>query len=163
MQEIFKKLDLLDYIDSFSKLLAREKSIIMEGDINLHYRLINELSSFDFKEPAKLTNLDNALLLIQKQGILKIYEIYEFIKIIDYFNYLKKFAFEGKLQEWMDKIIIPQEITNICDYFDDKSKLKTGVNEEYDAISEAIYRNKQEIKQNLYKTINSSKLKSIFS
>ncbi|QDF28770.1 endonuclease MutS2 [Halarcobacter anaerophilus] len=160
MQEIFKKLDLLDYIDSFSKLLAREKSIIMEGDINLHYRLINELSSFDFKEPSKLTNLDNALLLIQKQGILKIYEIYEFIKIIDYFNYLKKFAFEGKLQEWMDKIIIPIEITNICDYFDDKSKLKTGVNEEYDAISEAIYRNKQEIKQNLYKTINSSKLRA---
>jgi DNA mismatch repair protein MutS2 len=160
MQEIFKKLDLLDYIDSFSKLLAREKSIIMEGDINLHYRLINELSHFDFKEPSKLTNLDNALLLIQKQGILKIYEIYEFIKIIDYFNYLKKFAFEGKLQEWMDKIIIPQEITNICDYFDDKSKLKTGVNEEYDAISEAIYRNKQEIKQNLYKTINSSKLRA---
>jgi DNA mismatch repair protein MutS2 len=160
MQEIFKKLDLLDYIDSFSKLLAREKSIIMEGDINLHYRLINELSHFDFKEPAKLTNLDNALLLIQKQGILKIYEIYEFIKIIDYFNYLKKFTFEGKLQEWMDKIIIPPEITNICDYFDDKSKLKTGVNEEYDAISEAIYRNKQEIKQNLYKTINSSKLRA---
>lgn len=160
MQEIFKKLDLLDYIDSFSKLLAREKSIIMEGDINLHYRLINELSHFDFKEPSKLTNLDNALLLIQKQGILKIYEIYEFIKIIDYFNYLKKFAFEGKLQEWMDKIIIPPEITNICDYFDDKSKLKTGVNEEYDAISEAIYRNKQEIKQNLYKTINSSKLRA---
>ncbi|WP_044415081.1 endonuclease MutS2 [Halarcobacter anaerophilus] len=160
MQEIFKKLDLLDYIDSFSKLLAREKSIIMEGDINLHYRLINELSHFDFKEPSKLTNLDNALLLIQKQGILKIYEIYEFIKIIDYFNYLKKFTFEGKLQEWMDKIIIPPEITNICDYFDDKSKLKTGVNEEYDAISEAIYRNKQEIKQNLYKTINSSKLRA---
>ncbi|WP_321467850.1 endonuclease MutS2 [Halarcobacter sp.] len=160
MQEIFKKLDLLDYIDSFSKLLAREKSIIMEGDINLHFRLINELSNFDLKEPPKVANLDNALLHIQKQGVLKIYEIYEFIKIIDYFNYLKKFNFEGKLAEWIDRIIIPAEVLNICNYFDEKSNLKSGINEDYDAIGEAIYRNKQEIKQNLYKIINSSKLRS---
>jgi len=53
MQEIFKKLDLLDYIESFSKLLSREKSIILEGDINIHHRLISELSKFDFKEPPK--------------------------------------------------------------------------------------------------------------
>jgi len=160
MQEIFKKLDLTEYIDSFSKLLAREKSIIMEGDINLHYRLINELSNYNFKEPPKITNLDNALLHIQKQGVLKIYEIYEFIKIINYFNYLKKFEFENKLQEWMDKIIIPSELMDICNYFDDKSNLRSGISEEYDAISEAIYRNKQEIKQNLYKLINSSKLRA---
>ena len=160
MQDIFKKLDLLDYVDSFSKLLARQKSIILEGDINLHYRLINELSHFDFKEPPKVANLDNALLHIQKQGVLKIYEIYEIIKIINYFNYLKKFNFEGKLLEWMEKIIIPSEIFNICNYFDDKSNLRSGINEEYDAIGDAIYRNKEEIKQNLYKTINSPKLRS---
>ena len=160
MQEIFKKLDLIDYIDSFSKLLAREKSIILEGDINLHYRLINELSKFNIKEPPKLSNLDNALLHLQKQGILKIYEIYEFVKIVEYFNYLKRFEFDGKLQEWIDKVIIPSDITNVCSYFDEKSKLRSGIDEEYDAIGEAISRNKQEIKQSLYKTINSSNLRS---
>ena len=35
MQNILKKLDLIDYIESFSKLMAREKSIILEGDIEL--------------------------------------------------------------------------------------------------------------------------------
>ena len=49
MQNILKKLDLIDYIDGFSKLLAREKSIILEGDINLHFKLINLLFSFSFK------------------------------------------------------------------------------------------------------------------
>ncbi len=160
MQEIFKKLDLLDYIDSFLKLFSREKSIILEGDINLHYKLINELSKFDFKEPPKVANLDSQLIHLQKQGILKIYEIYEFIKIFNYFSYLKKFNFEGKLGEWLDKIIIHEEIINITDYFDEKIALKPGINEDYDAIKEAIYKNKQEIKQNLYKIINSNKIRT---
>lgn len=160
MQDILKKLDLLDYIDSFSKLLSREKPVILEGDINIHYRLINELSNFEIKEPPKLENLDIALMHIQKQGILKVYEIYEFVKIINYFTYLKKFNFDGKLQEWIDKIIIPSDVDNICTYFDEKSNLRQGVNEDYDAIKNAIYQNKQEIKQSLYKIINSSKLRS---
>lgn len=160
MQDILKKLDLLDYIDTFSKLLSREKPIVLEGDINLHYKLIKELSNFDFKEPPKLENLNTALLHIQKQGILKVYEIYEFVKIVNYFNYLKKFNFDGKLQEWIDKIIVPQEIINISSYFDEKSNLKKGINEDYDSIKNAIYQNKQEIKQSLYKIINSSKLRT---
>ncbi|MGB6328829.1 MAG: endonuclease MutS2 [Halarcobacter sp.] len=160
MQEIFKKLDLTDYIESFSRLLAREKSIILEGDINIHQKLINELSSFDFKEPQKVQDLDNALMHIQKQGVLKVYEIYEFVKIINYFNYLKRFNFDGKLQEWINKIIIPSEITKVTEYFDEKTNLKSGIDKDYDSIKDAIYQNKQEIKQNLYKMINNTKLRS---
>ncbi len=160
MQEIFKKLDLLDYIDSFSKLFSREKSIVLEGDINIHFKLINELSKYDFKEPPKVVNLDTQLVHIQKQGILKVYEIYEFIKIINYFLYLKKFTFEGKLGEWIDKIIVPSDIERVTEFFDAKSNLKSGINEDYDAIKDAISRNKQEIKHNLYKIINSSKIRT---
>ena len=112
MQNILKKLDLIDYLDSFSKLMAREKSIILEGDINLHHKLISELSKFDIKAPNKIENLDSALMHIQKQGILKMDDIFEFIKIINYFRYLKKFSFDGKLAEWIDKITIPNEIVN---------------------------------------------------
>ncbi|MFK2821537.1 endonuclease MutS2 [Arcobacter sp. YIC-80] len=160
MQNILKKLDLTDYIESFSKLLAREKSIILEGDINLHFKLINELSRYDINEPKKVENLDNQLVHLQKQGILKVYEIYEFIKIIKYFNYLKRFNFEGKLQEWIDKIIIPSEINSVCDYFDEKSNLKHGVNDDFDRVNEAIKKNKEQIKQSLYKSINNSNLRT---
>ncbi|MBD3831217.1 MAG: endonuclease MutS2, partial [Arcobacter sp.] len=160
MQNILKKLDLMDYIESFSKLMAREKSIILEGDINLHFKLINELSKFDFKAPSQVENLDSALMHIQKQGILKIYEIFEFIKIINYFRYLKRFNFDGKMLEWLDKIIIPNEIIKISDYFDDKSNLKDGVDEDFDNIKYAISKNKEMIKQSLYKIINSSKIRT---
>ena len=91
MQEIFKKLDLEDYLTSFSKLFAREKSVVLEGDINLHHRLINELAKYDLKEPQKVENLDGRLVHLQKQGTLRVEEIYEFVKIVNYFLYLKRF------------------------------------------------------------------------
>ncbi|MDX4012567.1 endonuclease MutS2 [Aliarcobacter skirrowii] len=159
MENLIKKLDLSDYITSFSKLFARDKSIILEGDINIHYKLIDELERFDFKAPLSVENLDSQLIHLQKQGILKIYEIFEFVKIVNYFLYLKRFNFEGKLFEWIDKIVIPNDILKICQYFDDKSNLKEGVNEDFDNIKHAIYKNKEDIKQSLYKTVNSSKLR----
>ena len=160
MQNILKKLDLIDYLDNFSKLMAREKSIILEGDINLHHKLISELSKFDIKAPSKIENLDSALMHIQKQGVLKIDDVFEFIKMINYFRYLRKFNFDGKLAEWIDKIVIPNDIVKVCEYFDDKANLRDGINQDFDNIKYAITKNKEAIKQNLYKTINSTKIRS---
>ncbi|WP_419769918.1 MAG: endonuclease MutS2 [Candidatus Marinarcus sp.] len=159
MQEIFTKLDLQDYIKSFSALFARQKPVVLEGDVNLHYRLINELSNYNFKQPQSVLNLDTALMHIQKQGVLKVDDIFEFIKIIKYFNYLKTFNNEGKLFEWLEKIIIPTEIVEVTKYFSEKGELKEGVDEDFDLIKKAIYANKESIKQSLYKIINSSKIR----
>ncbi len=160
MQEIFNKLDLEDYITSFQTLFSRHKEIILEGDINLHYKLIKELESYNFKEPPKVESLDSSLVHLQKQGILRIEDIYEFSKIIRYFNYLKRFSFEGKLLEWFDKIIIPEDIQKIESYFDDRGDLKEGIDEDLDLVKQAIYKNKDSIKQSLYKSINNNKLRS---
>lgn len=160
MQEIFNKLDLEEYIESFQSLYARQKDIVIEGDINLHYKLIHELDKYNFKEPPKVSNLDTALMHIQKQGILKLDDIFEVVKIIRYFNYLKRFSFEGKLLEWFEKIIIPDEIIRIESYFDDKGSLKDGVDEDFDLVKNAIYKNKDLIKQSLYKVINNQKVRS---
>ncbi|RXJ54131.1 endonuclease MutS2 [Candidatus Marinarcus aquaticus] len=159
MQEIFKKLDLIDYIEEFTKLFARKKEVVLEGDINLHYKLIQELSSYNIKQPLQTQNLDSALMHIQKQGILKLDDIYEFVKIIHYFEYLKGFNFESKLQEWMDKIIIPNDIENIASYFNKKGELKEGIDDDLDMIKKALYSNKESIKQALYKVINSAKIR----
>jgi DNA mismatch repair protein MutS2 len=155
MEKILKKLDLIDYIESFSKLMAREKSVILEGDINLHHKLISELSKFDFKAPSKVENLDSALMHIQKQGVLKIYEIFEFIKIINYFRYLKKFSFDGKMLEWLDKIIIPNEIIKISDYFDEKSNLKDGVAKLMRKIEKKQILKEKDIKRQMDRDIKS--------
>ncbi len=159
MQEIIKKLDLTEYLESFQELFSRKKNIILEGDINLHYKLIEELLKFNFNPPSEVKNLDTALVLIQKQAILGLDDIFEFVKIIRYFLYLKRFSFEGKLKEWIDKVIIPEDILKLELFFDSKGNLKDDVDEDYDLIKDAIYRNKDSIKQSLYKIINSSKLR----
>ena len=159
MEDIFKKLDLEEYINSFKKIFAREKDVHMEGDINLHHRFITELSNYDLKEPQKVENLDNRFLHIQKQGVLRVDEIFEFVKIIRYFLYLKRFNFEGKIDEWISKIIIPSDISKLDGFFDTKGNLKDGVDEDIDLVKQAIYANKEQIKQSLYKLINNSKIR----
>lgn len=159
MQEIFKKLDLEDYIEEFTKLFARKKEVALEGDINLHYRIIKELDAYNIKEPSEILNLDSALMHIQKQGILKLGDIFEFVKIIHYFSYLKTFNFEGKIADWMNKIIIPTEIESVASFFTKKGEIKEGVHEDLDMIKKALYSNKESIKQALYKVINNSKIR----
>lgn len=160
MQEILNKLDLDEYIKSFQSLFSREKEIVLEGDINLHHKLIHELEQYNFNEPPKIKNLDTALMHLQKQGALRVDDIFEFIKIIRYFLYLKRFNFEGKLSEWIDKIIIPEEIKKYEQFFDEKGELKEGINDDLDLIKAAMYKNKESIKQSLYKHINNNKLRS---
>ncbi len=158
-KDIISKLDLEDYINSFKKLFARDKDITLQGDINLHYRLINQLSTYDLTPPKAVENLDTELVHLQKQGVLKVYQVYAFVKIIEYFNYVKRFNFDGKLAEWIDKIIIPNEIASVAEYFTDKGEIKQGVDEDLDGINTALYTVKQNIKQSLYKLTSSSKLK----
>jgi DNA mismatch repair protein MutS2 len=158
MKDIIKKLDLEDYLTNLQNLFAREKSIILEGDINIHHKLIEQISNYDLKELPKVGSLDNALMYLQKQGNLKLYEIYEFIKIIGYFLYLKRFNFEGKLGIWNDKIVIPDELNSLVDIFNEKGEIKQGYDEDLDRVNQNLYDLKQQIKQSLYSVVNSKSL-----
>lgn len=158
MKDIIKKLDLEEYINNLSALFARKKSVIIEGDINIHFKLINEISTYDFKTPEEVQNLSNALMHLKKRGDLKLYEIYEFVKIIEYFKYIQRFTLEGRLQEWIEKIIVPIQIDKICNSFDEKGNLKQGINEDFDRVNDALYNNKTAIKDTLYKSMGNKKL-----
>ncbi|RLA71886.1 MAG: endonuclease MutS2, partial [Epsilonproteobacteria bacterium] len=155
---IIKKLDITNHIDLLKTLFSRGKDITLEGDINVHYSIIQELEKYELKTPLALSNLDGALNYLQKQGNLKIYEIYEFVKIINYFAYLKKYDFSGKLEAWIDKIIIPIELDKIIDAFNDKGELLHGFSNDLDRINDSLYSNRDAIKLKLYAIINSKNL-----
>lgn len=158
MKDIINKLDLQDYISQFKSLFSREKSFILEGDIHIHYNLINEISNYEFKSPNKVINLDNAILILQKNGNLNLDDIYEFVKIIDYFRYLKRFTLDGKLGQWIENINIPQDLEILLNSFDNKGVLKQGINEDYDRVELNLYQNKLAIKESIQKIINSKKI-----
>ncbi len=160
MKSLISKLDLEQFLEHFNTFLAREKSLFMEGDSSLHYKFINSISKVEFNAPKSVQNLDSQLIYLKKSGILKLYEIYEFIKIIEYFLYLKKIPFDGVVQAWLDKIVISDEIIDICQYFDDKGRLKSEIDERFILLEGALKRNKEKIKESIKSLLRDSKLSS---
>ncbi len=158
MKSVVSKLDLGDYIDSFLNFLSREKPLFIEGDINLHYRLINELSKADFTPPKRVKNLDKELTHLKKFGVLKIDEIYEFVKIVNYFKYLKSIKLPDLIEEWLNKIVIPEPIDEIVSYFNEKGELREDIDEKMLSISKALEKNKERIREALNRLLSSQKL-----
>jgi DNA mismatch repair protein MutS2 len=149
---LIKKLDLIDYIQQLKNLFAREKDFILEGDINVHFKNIQKLQNFTYNPPPTIKNLDDALIRLRKDGVLLHREIFEFIKIVRYFEYLK-----SKVNlEFIQKIEIPSQITQIAYNYDKKGNLINII--ELQEIDNLIKQNKENIKQTLYKVINYSKL-----
>ncbi len=159
MTEILSKLDLADYAKSFQSYLAREKPLFMEGDINLHHKMIEELGQYSSLKPVPaMINLDSALAHLQKSGVLHLEEIFAFVKIIRYFAYLKTIFIEGNLASWMQKVEIPPEVFEISSYFNEKGELKSDIDENFASIQAALAYIKEDMSQALRRIMSNSKL-----
>ena len=152
---MINKLDLQDYANRLYSLFAREKDYKMQGDINVLFKYLQKLQNKDFSSPPKIQNLDTEIIHLKKFGILSHKQIFEFIKVIRYFQYLKSRNWQD-LKEWFDKIVIPQDIQNISSHYNEKGEV-IGF-EDIDLINEKIKETKSLIRQQLYKYINSKKL-----
>lgn len=153
MEELFKKLDLSEYLSAYNEFLARPKSLFISGDSRANYEKIEEISSLNLKSPKEIVNLDDALMRVSKQAVLHISEIYEFSKIIEYFNYLKSQNFGDKMRGYLDKIEIPSSIDKICEYFDENGEFKESIDERLISINEAYKNKKKQIDESLKKLI----------
>lgn len=158
MEELFEKLDLSEYLSAYNEFLARPKSLFISGDSRANYEKIEEISSLNLKSPKEIANLDDALMRVSKQAVLHISEIYEFSKIIEYFNYLKSQNFGDKMRGYIDKIEIPSSIDKICDYFDENGEFKESIDERLISINEAYKNKKKQIDESLKKLIYTKSL-----
>ncbi|MGH1600523.1 endonuclease MutS2 [Campylobacter majalis] len=157
--EILNKLDLSEYIDTLNSLFSRPKSIAMQGDRNVHFACIDELSKHLFDPPKNISNLDDTLIRLSKQAVLSIGEISEFASIIKYFLYLKSLKFQGKLGEWLDKIDIQGDMQDMAASFDD-GELKDSVDDRFIQIKQAINIKKKQIDIELRKLIYAKHISS---
>ena len=159
MEKLFSKLDLNDYVAHFKHFLAREKPLFMEGDSNLHYRLIHELLMRDRLKPLpEVPSLDVALVHLSKLGVLRLQEIFAFVQIVNYMQYLKGMLVDNGLGEWMGRILIPTEISQICGYFDEKGELKASVDEQFAHIAQSLKMLKDEMNATLRRFISTEKI-----
>lgn len=157
-EKLIKQLDLKEYFKELSSFLAREKSLLLEGDISLHLEKINELSTYDIKPPPSLANLDEALKLLSKEGILHLELSYNFIKIILYFKYLKNYPFKKALYNWLLKINIPLALQELCLLFDEKGEIKEEQDERLVNINQSLRLKNIELNDELKKLIRSRHL-----
>ncbi|TQR41250.1 endonuclease MutS2 [Campylobacter sp. MIT 12-8780] len=158
LEKLVVQLDLNEYLQSFEKLFARKKSFILQGDSSLHFKRINELCELEFKPAPNLKNLDIALTHLSKQGVLHLEEIFEFVKIISYFIYLKKLEFKPNLGSWLDKIIIPNAFESLLESFTQKGELKTDLDERLINLENVLKLKKESIQNEFKKLIYSKSL-----
>ncbi len=148
-ESLYKKLDLLDFIARFKKHFARPKSLAIVGDIHLFKNFLDELENIDFTIPSAILPLDDELVLLSKQGVLKLSQIFEFVKIVRYFLYLKKLPLDSAkyLSAWLLKIEIPQEIFEIVNIFMPNASITEGVYENLDLANKSIKIQQAELKK----------------
>ena len=157
-EKLIDQLDLGAYIERFEGLLARAKPLYIEGDRQLHFRFIRALEEVDFKAPPKVRNLDELWMRLSKQGTLGLDDIFEIVKIVRYFLYLKGLKIENLLGEWLSQIVIPEEIREISKMFDEKGRLEDHVDERLASLKAAQKQNREAIRQTLSRMLNSSKI-----
>ena len=159
MEKLFSKLDLGDYVKGFQNFLARPKPLFLEGDVQVHYRLICELERYEgIKAPPQVVALETPLAHLSKMGTLRLSEIFAFVQIVNYSLYLKSILREDGLREWVEKIIIPPEISDICAYFDEKGELKSSVDEQFAFIAQNLKSVKEEMNSSLRRIISTEKI-----
>jgi DNA mismatch repair protein MutS2 len=158
-KSIIQKLDLDSYVKHFKSFLARDKSLIMMGDINRHYAFVKALSKVQFPRPASVPNLDRELERIKKQAVLSLDEIYTFVKMLSYFNRLNTLGFTEPLISWIATIEIPEEIEEVIGYFTEEGDINTQRDEALYRVERSLKQNKMAIKEMLYKLAHSSKLR----
>lgn len=155
LDEIFSKLDLGEYIRDFNSFLARQKALFLQGDSKVHFGILKELEKYEFNAPLEVINLDDALMRLSKQAVLCVSEIYEFSKIISYFNYLKTLKFEGKIGEWIEKIEIIDPMRELINIFDKNGEFKDEIDERFSALRSAEAIKKAQIDSELKRLIYS--------
>ncbi len=154
-----EKLDLGDYLQSFSSFFARPKPVAMEGDTHLHHRFIIALSKAEIPEPPQVPELTDRLMRLEKQGVLGLEEIFDFIRMIRYFNRLRALGLPEPAGSWIAEIEVPDEVAQIGSFFTDEGELNPEKEPELADIAEALRRNRESIRETLYGLTRSERLR----
>jgi len=149
LSALINALDLEDFICSFESFLAREKDFVFSGDRQMFVHFLQELESTHLSPLPKLKSLQTALTHLQKFGTLSFEDIFEFVKLVRYFAYLKRVIKEHTphLYVWLDSIQIPPTMSQLCEIFEDNGELKSGIYPDIDGVKQALAHTQQHISQ----------------
>ncbi|CAI6150457.1 MAG: Endonuclease MutS2 [uncultured Sulfurimonas sp.] len=155
---LIKQLDLSEHIEQFSSFFARESSLYIEGDQELHFKYIKALDLLEFKAPPKVIDFTNIKQHLKKQGILNFEQIFEIVKIVRYFRYFNNRRLDGIIGEFMAKFNIPERFTEVEKYFTHDGKFEENLDETLFGLSARIKEHRNTMSSSLKRMMGSSKL-----
>ncbi|MBN2815646.1 MAG: endonuclease MutS2 [Campylobacterales bacterium] len=158
LHTLVTQLDLTQHIEEFTSFFARQNSLYMEGDQELHFRYIKALDALEFKAPPKVGDFFDLKERLKKHGVLGFEMIFEIVKVVRYFRYFKNREIEGLIGEWMDKFIIPEAFLEIEKYFRADGKFEENLDETLFGLSKRVQEHKNAIASSLKHMMGSQKL-----
>jgi DNA mismatch repair protein MutS2 len=158
-ESLEQKLDIQDFLQTFQTFFSRKhRSFFLKGDLKRHFQFIDEVSKIDFKPPPEVEIISEIILKIKKYGVLSASEIFQIVKIIRYFRYLKKQEFPIHTKTWLDKINIPDYFIELDSFFDSEGEFNDEVDERIFSIKIGIKETRNSIREQLLAIIHSQKI-----
>lgn len=158
MKELIDKLDLSTYVQSFETFLARSKPLFIEGDQQRHFDMIAGFDTVEFNPPLETAPLDDAIMRLKKQGIVPLHTVFEFVKMVRYFDYLKKQKFPSKVFTWLEEVDVPEIFTPINEFFLEKGEINVRCDEKLLNLEQHLSRSTSEVKTQMQKHLHQEKL-----
>lgn len=145
IQELIKKLDLEDFIQNFKSFFSRENDLFLDGDLSLHLKRIEELTKLNLNPPKALNQTNHNITKLSKMGICHLDELYDFAKMIEYINYLKKQNHDKSMSEFLAKVEFLDWVYEFVGIFDENGELKPSVDERLASLYHSLSIKKQEL------------------
>lgn len=158
IEHLITQLDLDEHINSFKQFFSRESSLYIEGDQELHFKYIKALDKIEFKAPPKVADFSTIRAHLAKKGVLSFEQIFEIVKVVRYFRYLKNREIEGIIGEWMEKFVFDERFVEIEEYFTQEGLFNETLDETLYGLSARIKEHKSNIGSSLKRMMSSSKL-----
>ncbi len=158
LELLIEQLDLNEHIEHFKNFFSRHSSLYIEGDQELHFKYIKALDAIEFKAPPKIADFSTIKAHLKKHGVLNFEQIFEIIKVVRYFRYLKNREIDGLIGAWMSKFVIDERFLEIEKYFLEDGRFNEELDETLYGLGTRIKEHKNNMSGSLKRLMSSSKL-----
>ena len=163
---LIERLDLEEFLYSLAGFFARPKGIYLQGDMYVHYALLQEIDSLD-SLPAlpHIASLSYAFMLLQKQGTLRLTHLADIAKELEFFYTLQQVLLpfpQLRFTQMIEKILIPKTLLSELCIFDERGEIKAGACEVIDGIQAQLASVKSSIKSTLQSLLHKDSLAPYF-
>ncbi|HGZ70085.1 MAG TPA: endonuclease MutS2 [Nitratifractor sp.] len=125
----------------------------------MHARFVRAMEGVELPQLPDLPNLDEYINRLTKQATLQLSVIYNFVKLVEFFNRLKAATLPPIWSDFVNSIEIPEEILEISSYFNDEGLIDSAREPELYEIEQALGRLKRDEKDSLSRIMGGSKLR----